>query len=85
MASRKSIGERHHRALSEVVQILERRDPKVGERVAKANHGPDRGIPSPTQTLETAAYHAECLRSLARIIDEGLPKKRGRGRPRKAS
>jgi hypothetical protein len=84
MASRKSIGERHHRALTEVVQILERRDPKVEERVAKANHGSDHGIPSPAKRpLEAAAYHAELLRALARIIDEGLPKKRGR--PRKAS
>jgi excisionase family DNA binding protein len=63
----------------------ERRDPEVGERVAKANHGPDHGIPSPVKKpLETAAYHAECLVSLAGIVDEQLtPKKRGR--PRKAS
>jgi hypothetical protein len=85
MASRKSIGERHHRALTELAEILERRDPEAKERVAKANHGPDHGIPSPVKKpLETAAYHAECMRSLARIMDEQLtPKKRGR--PRKAS
>ena len=82
MADRASIGRRHHQALTEVAEILERHDPEVGDRVYKANHG--RGIPSPKKTLETAAYHAECIRSLARIVDEQLtPKKRGR--PRKAS
>jgi hypothetical protein len=79
MASRESIAIRHGQALSEVVEILERRDPEVGERVRKANH--DGGIPSPVKKpLETAAYHAELLRSLARTIDQGLPKKRGRPR-----
>jgi len=83
MASQSAIAERHGLALAELGEILERRDPEVGERVRKANH--DGGIPSPTRRpLETAAYHAECMASLARIVDEQLtPKKRGR--PRKAS
>jgi hypothetical protein len=53
-------------------------------RVARAaNHG--QGIPSPTKKpLEDSAFQAECMLSLARIMDEQLaPKKRGR--PRKAS
>ena len=82
MADAASIGRRHHKALTEVAEILERHDPEVGERITKANHG--HGIPSPKKLLETAAYHAECMASLARLIDEQLtPKKRGR--PRKAS
>jgi hypothetical protein len=39
---------------------------------------------SPKRPLENATYMAECMLSLARIVDEQLtPKKRGR--PRKAS
>jgi hypothetical protein len=77
MADPASIGRRHHQALTEVAEILERHDPEIGERIRKANHG--RGIPSPKKTLETAAYHAECMLSLAQLIDERLtPKKRGR-------
>jgi hypothetical protein len=85
MASRKSIGERHHQALADVATILARHDQQLEERLAKANHGPDHGIPSPTRRVpETLAYHAECIASLARIIDQQLtPKKRGR--PRKAA
>jgi hypothetical protein len=72
------IAARHHQALTELAEILEPHDPEVGRRVAKANHGG--GIPSPVKKpLETAAYHAECMLSLARLIDERLtPKKRGR-------
>jgi hypothetical protein len=83
MASTSAIAERHHEALTELAEILERHDPDVGARVAKANHGG--GIPSPTKKpLENSAFLAECMRSLARIVDEQLtPKKRGR--PRKAS
>jgi len=83
MASVSAIAKRHHEALTEVAEILARHDPEVSGRIAKANH--DRGIPSPVKKpLETAAYHAECMTSLARLIDERLtPKKRGR--PRKAS
>ena len=79
------IAARHQQALTELTAILERDDPEAEERVAKANHGPSHGMPSPTKKpLETAAYHAECLLALARIVDEQLtPKKRGR--PRKAS
>jgi len=83
MASQAAIAERHGLALAELGEILERRDPEVGERVRKANH--DGGIPSPTRRpLETAAYHAECMASLARIVDAQLTT-RPRGRPRKAS
>jgi hypothetical protein len=84
MASRKSIGERHHQALVDVAEILARHDQQLEERLAKANHGPDHGIPSPTRRVpETLAYHAECMRSLARLLDEQMPKKRGR--PKKSA
>jgi hypothetical protein len=83
MASREVIAKRHHQAISELAEILERHDGDVGERVAKANHGG--GIPSPTKKpLETAALHAECMRSLARLMDRELTPRR-RGRPPKAS
>jgi hypothetical protein len=80
MAAPSAIAKRHQEALKEVTEILERHDPEVGERIAKANHG--RSVPSPSkQPLETAAMHAECMASLARLIDEHLtPKKRGRPR-----
>ena len=76
------IAARHHQALTALAEILERHDPNVGARVAKANHG---GIPNPTKKpLENSAYLAEYMLSLARIVDERLaPKKRGR--PRKAT
>jgi S-adenosylmethionine hydrolase len=83
MADAASIAIRHNLAIKEVAEILERHDPEVGQRIAKTNHG--RSVPSPKKApLETAAYHAECLASLARLVDEHLtPKKRGR--PPKAS
>jgi hypothetical protein len=83
MADPASIAKRHALALTEVAEILERHDPDVGERVRRAKNGG--GIPGPSKKpLETAAYHAECMVSLARIVDEQLtPKKRGR--PPKAS
>jgi len=70
---------KRHQALAEVAEILERHDPEVGERIRKAKKG---GVPSPAKRpLETMAYHAECMLSLARLIDERLtPKKRGRPR-----
>jgi hypothetical protein len=78
MTGKAVLAARHNLALKEVTEILERRDPEVGERIRRANHG--RGVPSPSkQPLETLAYHAECMLSLARIVDERLtPKKRGR-------
>ncbi len=78
MASSEAIAIRHGQAIRELAEILERRDPELSARISKANHGG--GIPSPSKKpLETAAYHAECMRSLARIVDEQLaPKKRGR-------
>ena len=84
MAAPSAIAKRHREALNELGEILERRDPEVGERVRKANH--DGGVPNPVKRpLETAAYHAECMASLARLLDEQLaPKKRGRP-PKKAS
>jgi hypothetical protein len=80
MADPASIAKRHNLALKEVSEILERHDPGVGERIRRAKNGG--GIPGPSKRpLETAAYHAECLLSLARLIDERLtPKKRGRPR-----
>jgi len=83
MAAPSAIAKRHHQALTELAEILERHDPEVGPRVAKANHGG--GIPSPTKKpLENSAFLAECMLSLARIVDERLtPKKRGR--PRKTA
>ena len=83
MADAASIATRHSLAMKEVADILTKHDPEVGERIRKANHG--RSVPSPKKApLETAAYHAEALASLARIVDEKLtPKKRGR--PPKAS
>jgi hypothetical protein len=80
MADRASIANRHNLALKEVADILTKHDPEVGERIKKANHG--RSVPSPSKApLETAAAHAECMASLARLIDERLtPKKRGRPR-----
>ena len=78
MADAASIAKRHNLALKEVTGILERHDPEVGERIRKAKNGG--GIPGPVKRPgETAAFHAECMASLARIIDERLtPKKRGR-------
>ena len=80
MADAASIAKRHNLALKEVTEVLERHDPEAGERIKKANHG--RSVPSPSkQPLETAAFQAECLLSLACLIDEHLtPKKRGRPR-----
>ena len=77
------IAARHHQALTELAEIMERHDPEAAARLAKTNHGG--GIPNSTKRpLEAATYHAECILSLARIVDEQLtPKKRGR--PRKAS
>jgi hypothetical protein len=74
------IAARHARTLTELAGILAKHDPEVGERIRRANHG--RGVPSPSkQPLETAAFQAECMLSLARLIDERLaPKKRGRPR-----
>ena len=74
------VAARHQRTLKELAGILAKHDPEVGERIRRANHG--RGVPSPSkQALETAAFQAECLLSLARIVDERLtPKKRGRPR-----
>jgi hypothetical protein len=83
MASRKAIGERHHQALSEVVEILTRHDPEVGEHVRRANHAS--GIPNPVKKpLEHSAFVTECLLSLSRIVDRKLTP-RPVGRPRKAS
>jgi hypothetical protein len=78
MASTKAIAGRHHEALIELAEILERHDPEVGARVRKANHGG--GIPRPVKKpLENSAFLAECMLSLARIVDGQLtPKKRGR-------
>jgi hypothetical protein len=75
-----SIAKRHNLALKEVSEILERHDPEVGERIRRAKNGG--GIPGPVKRPgETAAYHAECMLSLSRIIDQQLtPKKRGRPR-----
>ena len=83
MAAPEAIARRHNLALTELADILTKHDAEVGERVAKTNHG--RGVPSPAKKpLETAAHHAECMLSLARLIDERLaPKKRGR--PRKST
>jgi hypothetical protein len=79
------IAARHQQSLAELSEILAKHDPEAAERVAKANHGPSHGMPSPTKKpLETAAYHAECLLALAKIVDEQLGPRR-RGRPRKAS
>jgi len=78
MASREAIAISHQEAITELTAILERHDPDLGDRAANANHG--RGIPSPTRSPgETAAYHAECMASLARLVDRQLtPRKRGR-------
>jgi hypothetical protein len=74
------IAERQQQALTELTTILERHDPEAAARLAKTNHGG--GIPSPTKKpLENSAYLAECMLSLARIVDERrAPKKRGRPR-----
>jgi hypothetical protein len=83
VASQEAIAKRHGLALTEVAEILERHDPDVGERVRRAKNGG--GIPSPSKKpLETAALHAECMRSLARLMDRELTPRR-RGRPPKAS
>ena len=83
MADPASIAKRHNLALKEVADILTKHDPEAGDRIRKANHGGS--VPSPRKRpLETAALHAECMASLARLIDERMtPKKRGR--PRKAA
>jgi hypothetical protein len=83
MTATSVIAERQQKALTELTAILERHDPEAATRLAKTNHGG--GIPNSTKRpLEAATYHAECILSLARIVDEQLtPKKRGR--PRKAS
>ena len=83
MTDRSIIAACHHEALRELAEILERHDPNVGARISRANHGG--GIPSPVKKpLEIAAFQAECMLSLARIVDRNLtPKKRGR--PRKTA
>jgi len=80
MAARSAIAIRYQKAMKEVTEILEKHDPEAGERTRKANHG--RAVPSPSKApLEAAAMHAECMASLARVMDEKLtPKKRGRPR-----
>jgi hypothetical protein len=77
------IAARQHQALAELAAILERHDQEAAARLAKTNHG--HGIPgSPKRPLENTTYMAECMLSLARIVDEQLtPKKRGR--PRKTA
>jgi hypothetical protein len=82
MAAQSAIAARHSLALKEAAEILTRHDEEAGERIRKAGNG---RIPSPKNApLEAMAYHAECMASLARLIDEHLtPKKRGR--PPKAS
>jgi hypothetical protein len=83
MADPASIAKRHALALTELSEILTKHDPDVGERVRRAKNGG--GIPSPSKKpLETAALHAECMRSLARLMDRELTPRR-RGRPPKAS
>jgi hypothetical protein len=80
------IARRQHEALTELTAILEKHDPEVGARVAKANHGGS--IPNPVKNpLESNAFLAECILSLARIVDDLVEqsKPRPRGRPRKAA
>lgn len=74
------IAARQHQALTELTAILERHDPEAAARLAKTNHGGR--APNPVKKpLENSAFLAECMLSLARIVDGQLtPKKRGRPR-----
>jgi hypothetical protein len=82
MASPSAVGARHLEVMREVAEILERHDDEVGKRIRKAKNGGS--IPGPYKSpAETMAYHAECMLSLTRIVDEPLtPKKRGRPQER---
>jgi hypothetical protein len=81
MTARSVIAERQHQALTELTTILERQDPEAAERLAKSNHGG--GIPSPTKRpLENSTYLAECMLSLAHIVDKQLTPKKRAGRAR---
>jgi hypothetical protein len=80
MTAPEIIAARHQKALTELADILTKHDAEVGERIRRAKNGGS--VPGPVKRpLDTAAYHAECMLSLARIIDERLtPRKRGRPR-----
>jgi len=88
MASRSSIGIRTQLALEQIREVLAKYDPEVRERLSKAanNHtdNPD-AVPSSIQQPQLfAAYLAESVATLAKIVDSQLaPRKRGR--PRKAA
>ena len=88
MASRSSIAIRTQRALEEIRGVLVKYDDEARERLSKAanNHtdNPD-AVPSSIQQPQLfAAYLAESVATLAKIVDSQLaPRKRGR--PRKAA
>ena len=88
MASRSSIAIRTQRALEQIREVLVKYDDGARERLSKAasNHtdNPD-AVPSSTKQPELfAAYLAESVATLAKIVDSQLaPRKRGR--PRKAA
>lgn len=88
MASRSSIAARQQQALEEIRGVLIKYDEEAQERLRKAansqSDNPDATPNSFKQPELFAAYLAESVASLAKIVDEQLtPRKRGR--PRKAA
>ena len=85
MASRSHIGIRTQLALEQVRDILAKYDPEARERLSKAANNrtdnPD-AVPSFKYPDQVAAYLAESVASLAKIVDQRL-QRRPPGRPRK--
>jgi len=85
VASREQIAIRQQLALEQIRDVLRKYDTAAGERLRKAANTTDEtAVPGSKQPDLVSAYLAECVASLAKIVDEQL-KPRPRGRPRKVS
>jgi hypothetical protein len=83
MATKTQTAIRQREALGEIRDVLEKHDPEAGVRLRKAANS-DTLPASVKQPDDFAAYLAECVASLARLVDRELtPRKRGR--PRKTA
>jgi hypothetical protein len=83
MASREAIAIRQNEALREIRDVLEKHDPEAEGRLRKAADSESGSLPnSYKRPEEFAAYLAESVASLARLVDRQLTPRR-RGRPPK--
>jgi len=80
VASREQIAIRQQLALEQIRDVLQKYDTAAGERLRKAANTTDETtVPGSKQPALVSAYLAECVASLAKIVDEQLaPRKRGR-------